>query len=365
MKKLVLSSDAISKAMRKLSLAVNTKSILPVLRNVYCKVAKNEVQLVTSDNEITIAYTCEADTTDAPFELLIPFDFLNKVSGLLKGQPITIEHPSTRKAKIIGDDDIFELNSLDKLEDFPDVPAVPKKYSLTLDENFVSVLSAAMHTCMKDPTNQNVLIHSCLDIQEAGTNLVSTDTQALYKMKINGTAGQPDQLLFSSRLAKSLEGMGEMDLSWSQKQMAFVTDKVTVWAIRHEGKYPNYNTIIPKFDWNLSLERPVLINALSKACLSSNETKRTVLDFKKAPGKIHFETDDIDLARRIEVNIPGNYTGELDRLALNAGKLLTMMEQIDTKTIRLHINSHDKAVIVTSEENENYLGLIIPSKLAS
>ncbi|MEO6610713.1 MAG: DNA polymerase III subunit beta [Chitinophagaceae bacterium] len=364
MKKLVISSDSISAAMKKLALAVNSKSILPILRNVYCKVNKGGVQFITSDQEITISYTCEADTEGAPFEMLIPFDFLNKVSGLLKGEPIAIELPSTRKAKITGSDDIFELNSLDKLDEYPEVPAVPKKNRLKLEKGFIDLLSKSMDTCAKDAAIE-ALQFSCLDIQEKEINLVSTDTMALFKMKIEAEPSSVDQLLLSSKIASAIDGIGDMELSWSQKQMAFVGEKISVWATRHEGKYPNYKAIIPKYDWNLTLERSVLVKALKKACLSSNETKRTVLDFKSQPGKLHFETDDTELARRIEVNIPADFTGDVIKMAIHAGKLLTMMGQINTNTIRLAIDNPEKAIIVTSEENENYLGLIIPFKIGN
>lgn len=361
MKKLIVSSDSVSKAMKKLSQAINPKSILPVLRNIYCIVGKGELQLVTSDNEITISYTLNAETTGHPFEMLIPFDYLNKLIGIVESTPIEIELAAARKARITTNGDIDELNSLDNVDEFPDLPAVPKKNMVKLDEEFVPSLAKVMHACALEK-NHAIFSKACLDIQEAEVNLVATDTQILSRYKLDLETSITDQLLFTHKIAKAIEGIGAMELSWSSKQIAFKGQTLTVWATRHEEKFPNYKTIIPKYEWNLELEKPGLMLALRKACISNNETKRTIIELKKKPGIIHLEADDIDYGRKINANVAGDYTGDTASIAVHAGKFLTLVDQLDVEKVRLHIHSSEKAIMITSEDDKSYLGLIIPLK---
>ena len=134
MKKFVISSNDLKPAIKKLALAINEKSVLPVTKNILCKVTAGEVHMIATDLEITISYNCPAQMVEgAPFELMLPFDFLSKVLTVVKNEPILIEHPSARKARLVCSEDKYELNSLEKFEDYPAIPAIPKKNKLQLD----------------------------------------------------------------------------------------------------------------------------------------------------------------------------------------------------------------------------------------
>lgn len=364
MKKFVISSEALRPALKRLSQAVSTSTVLPVLKNIYFKVAKDEVEMITTDTELTISYKCPADTEGEPFDLLIPFDFLNKIVALIKSAPITVQHPSARKAWILGTNDKYELSGLDDLALFPKHPSIPKKNSLGLTKGFVGLLSHAMHTAAKGELKFPALLNACLDIEPSGVTLVSTDTQVLYRYKLPiNLCGGPDQLLLTPKIATALEGLEEIDLLWHDSQLAFRSRNVTIWATRNEGKFPNYKAIVPNHLPNLELNRAVFIDALNKACLSSSVIKSTTIHLKNSPGTVHFEIDDPDYNRKIQVDFAGSYSGEADSIVIDAKKMLTMMKQVDVESIRLHIAHPTKAVLVSSEEDESYLGLIMPLKI--
>jgi DNA polymerase-3 subunit beta len=78
MKKIIISTDALKPALSKLGQAVNPKSVLPVLLNLYCRVTENQVELIATNLEITIYYRLQCAAKEA-FDFLIPFDFLNKI----------------------------------------------------------------------------------------------------------------------------------------------------------------------------------------------------------------------------------------------------------------------------------------------
>lgn len=362
MKKFVIDSEKLKPALKKLSQAVNSKSILPALKNIYCKVTKQEVELITSDSELTISCKCVAGTEGEPFEMLIPFDFLNKVTSLIKSAPIWIEHPSTRKARIIGMNDSYELNSLDKLEEYPNTPAVPKKNTLQVDEHFIPFLTKAMRTVsQEEETKFPALTRGCVDMN-GEINIVSSDKVCIYKHKVAAESPVTEQLLISSKFAKAMEGLEAVELSWSTKQIAVKSETITVWCTRHEDKYPDYKRFIPDFPANLKVQRLALVDAMHKACLSSDEKKLTTMLLKKETGRIHFECEDPDMGRKISVNIPGDYTGEVTEVTIMAHKMLTLLEQISVDEVVLHIGEATKAIVISSPEDVDYLGLIIPIK---
>lgn len=360
MKKFVISSNDLKPALKKLGLAINEKSVLPVTKNILCKVgADNIVEMIATDLEITLSYKCQAQLVEGgPFELMLPFDFLSKVMTVVKNEPILFEHPSARKARFICTEDKYEINSLDKFEDFPKIPSIPKKNVLQLDANFNELLNLAMLTVNKDelrPSMQRVL----LDIQKDASYLASTDAHFMFRHKVNITCPEPEQIQFSAKMAKALEGVEAVDLCWSEKQVVIKNEKIILWCRRYDDKYPNYGSVIPSnYEKNLTLEKLLLQDTLHKACL--NGTKQTSLLLKKEAGFIHFETDDADLARKISNRLAAEYTGEVEVIAFNARKMLTVLDQVQESNVNLHIHDASKAILFTTDENPDYTGLLMP-----
>ena len=84
MKKFIVSSQILKQVLHKLGLAVNTKTVLPVLSNVYIKVTDGQLELITSDLETTIIYRTEAETSGEGFEFLMSYQLLSKITTLSK-----------------------------------------------------------------------------------------------------------------------------------------------------------------------------------------------------------------------------------------------------------------------------------------
>lgn len=358
MKKLIISTDILKPALKKLSQAVNPKAVVPALTNLYCKVAHNKVELITSDLELTIFYVCECETEGAPFEMLIPFDFLQKIVSLTGSAPLTIQHPSSRRAKIIGIGDVYELNSLEKPENFPKPPTVPNQKSISLDENFIEHISKAMLTVAKDDLRP-AMSRVCLDIVKDTMNIVSTDAHMLYTYKLQVDGDDNEQLQISPKMAKAMEGFKNIELSWHAKNIAVKSDNVLLVATRHEDKYPAYRTVIPKGNSaNLPLERNSLVNALERGCLVN--AIQNNLQLKKKTENICIAATDVDFERKSEIEIQGTYTGNTEEVAINPKKMITLMHQVDTDIINLHIHGATTGIVITSDEDPNYLGLIMP-----
>ncbi len=360
MKKFSISSDELKKALKKVGQAINPSTVLPVTKNIYCQVTGSVLEMITTDIEITIAYKCAIDNSGGEdFKLLLPFDFINKIVSVTPNMPITFEHPSTRKAKVLCEDDVYELKTLDKLEDFPKLPETPTKNSLSLDKDFIDVIGRAMLTVSKEELRPS-MTRALVDIKETESFVVSTDAHHLFRFKLNIGSAAPEQIQFSKKMAKAIEGMNEIKLSWTKDKVALQNDVITVWCRLYDDKYPQYGAVIPNYGPNLELKKSDLSNALHKAMIAGNSTGQVVLHLKKLIGFVSFESVDDNSERVITGKVAGDYTGEVETISLNAKKMLTIMDQVNAETLKLHINSSSKAVLVSSEEDENYLGLIMP-----
>lgn len=359
MKKFIISSDQLKPALKKLGQVVDSKSVLPVLSNILCKVDVNQVEFITSDLQITISVVCPAEAKEA-FELLLPFNYLADIIALSPHAPFEIEHPSVRKARIICDQEVYAINSLDKLEDFPKLPK-PIKEKFTMENDIVDLLNKALLTVSKDelrPSMTRVL----MDLGKESV-LVSTDAHALFRQNINCEMEVAESLQFSPKMIKAMHGMFEASLAWTDKMVCIKGNNTTIWCTRFTDKYPDYKAVIPaleNYEPNLEIGKNVLADALQKCCISSSGVKQTNIDLLSEKGIICFTSDDVDMERKNQIKKSAIYSGKVSNLMVNATKMLTALNQVDADIIKLHIHSPTKAILITTDENPDYLGLIMP-----
>lgn len=356
MKKIIVSSDDLKPALKKLSHAFNAKSVLPALSNMLVKAEAGSVELITSDTENTISAKIKAETTGT-FDLLIPFDFFCRVMALAGSTPVAIEL-NNNKGKILIEQDVYELKSLAKTEEFTKIPGLPKQNSLSLQPDFVQWLTEASKTVSGDEARP-AMTCVCLDIKKEGLLVISTDAHTLFKHKIQGTAETEEQILIPHKLSKILAGMGELELSWNSKMIGVKAGNYTVWSRRQEYQFPDYNVIIPQTAENVELRHDSLSRALAKACLSSIEIKQTSFQFVSS-NVLRLLTDDQNTERLIKVELPAAFAEDVPGFLINAEKLLTMLGQVKVENIKLHVASSTMAILLSSPEDPDYLGLIMP-----
>lgn len=361
MKKFIIASDQLKPALKKLGQAIDAKGVLPITKNILCKVGDNSVELIATDTEITISIVCPAETNKQPaFELLLPFNYLADIVALSPHAPFEIQHPSVRKALIICDQEEYAINSLEKLDDFPKLPKLIKG-KFAFGNDVVDTLTKALLTVSKDdlrPSMTRVL----MDLDKESV-LVSTDAATLFRQGISCEVSEPEQLQFSAKMIKSMHGMTDPELAWDKKMVCIKDDNTTIWCTRFTDQYPDYKAVIPameEYEPNLEISKEALEDALNKCCISSIGTKQTTIHLLEEKGVIKFTSDDPDMGRKNQVKKSADYTGSIEVVAVNAGKMLNMLNQVEADTVKLHIHSKTKAILISTEENPDYLGLIMP-----
>jgi len=357
MKKLVINTEAMRPVLKKLSQAINPKPVIPSLSNLYLRAREGEVELITSDQELTISYVLPCECKQE-FEMLIPFGFISDLIGLLGNQPIEIQQHPGNKGVIIAEGESHQLG-LEKVKDYPAIPDAPVKNKMELDKEFMEWLQMAMATVGKDDLRP-AMTQALLELGKEGVTIVSTDSHSLFRRFFKKTfEGNAEDILISPRVAKAVHGFEKATLSWRQNHIALAADKITVIATRLDAKFPHYRSVIPNSNPTLELNREDLMVALSKACLFN---KRQVA-FQFPAGvtdKFNVAATDADMERFSEVTVQGKYTGKTDNIAFSPLLFKTILTDLPFDVIRLHIDGPKRGVVITAEDQPDYLGMIMP-----
>jgi DNA polymerase III subunit beta len=355
MKKIIISSATLKQALQKLNLVIVSRPQLPVLANIYCKVTEGKLELITSNAEITIFYRMECEAQEA-FDFLIPFDFLNKIVGLNKHCPLEIE--SGKKVKITVGSDIYHIKVSEKLEDFPKLPELPKKKSLEIRNDVLDCMRLALTTTGGNNPLKAMYSYVLLELSAGKVTVASSDgSYMVYSKEFAFDQQEAEHLLISPKVIKALEGTEVVNVFYHAKALGFESQDMTVVTTRAETKFADFRKVFPP-EWpsNLKVQRDVLVDALNKCLLTNDDLHATKLTL--APSELKLSSDDHLL--NVKVEIPITYTGTVKEATINSDKLMRLLGQIEHDEISLAIHDPNKAIVLSSEGEEGYQGMIMP-----
>ncbi len=357
MKKFILSNQELKKGLHRLGNVVPVKSVLPALTNIHCKVGEKSIEMIGSDLETTIILKLEAETFGDAFEFLLPFSLISKIVALSGNSPLAFSMNKS-SVKITGENDAYELK-LQKVEDFPKLPKVEDINSIDIEKELIALLKVATLTVGKDenkPAHQKVL----LELRKAGVTVASTDGSFVIFSNTLSELSAPadDDLLINPKVIKSIEDIQQAKLTWSEKTISFQGDKVTVLITRPEAKFPNYRRMFPEdFPSNVKVLRQDLVNALEKCNISNDYFKEMKIDLTKK-GKLILTANDKESGININVEVPGNYSGQVETIKASSEKMLKLMAQVDYDDIEMAIHDARRPIIFRNED-AGYQGLLM------
>lgn len=358
MKKLITGTEVLKDALKKLGLAVSRKPAIPALSNLYLKASAGSAELITTDLELTISCSLPCECNDT-FEMLIPFDFVSRLLALLGTQPLTIEYHSATKGALVADGETYKLDSLDKVKDFPEIPTVPVKNVLEFDEEMMKWLERVTVCVTKDELRP-AMTQACLEIDGDGVTMVSTDAHVLCRKFFAKPSSIPaESVLIGPRVSRALHGAEKATFSWRQNHVAMVSEKLTVIQTRVDARFPDYKVVIPNSKPTLDLDRNLVLGALMKAELVN---KRQV-DFRFADGvndRFSVCASDIGFGLASEVTVACVNCGKTAAVAFDPILLTRLLADLPFDMVKFHIDGPSRGIVITSDEDESFLGLIMP-----
>ncbi|RYG48263.1 MAG: hypothetical protein EOO01_13755, partial [Chitinophagaceae bacterium] len=270
-----------------------------------------------------------------------------------------IEMQVDKKVKIITQADAYDIKVSDKLEDYPKTPAVPQKNSIAIPSETIDCLHVALATIAPGYLNRPMLMNVLLELQAGKMIVASTDgAYQVYTKQFDSDNQEAEQFLLSKKFLSVIDAGKPAKLYYHSKHVAFEMDDTVIIGTRVNGQYVKYLDIFPA-DWapNLILPKDVLVQAMQKCSLASDEYKKTTINLKKK-GELKLTSD--DHAIKVNVVVEGNYTGDVEVTALNSEAVLNVLGQVETDEIELAIHDAKRSIVITCKNDPGYRGLLMP-----
>ncbi|HEY9094566.1 MAG TPA: DNA polymerase III subunit beta [Hydrogenophaga sp.] len=360
--------DKVLAALQSVAGIVERRHTLPILANVMLNKTGPSVQLTTSDLEIQIRTTSELDGDNGNFATTLG---ARKLIDILRTMPSdqTVSLENTGGKLILkGGKSRFTLQSM-PAEDFPLVQespsfgpvfAVPQK---TL-KSLLSQVSFAMAV-----HDIRYYLNGILFVAEGkNLSLVATDGHRLAFASAELDVEVPKQevilprktVMELQRLLSDKEGAIEMQFATNQAKfsfdgMEFVTKLV-------EGKFPDYNRVIPKNHKNIvTLGRAPLLASLQRTAIMTSEKFKGVR-LNVEPGTLRVASSNAEQEEAVD-ELDIDYGGDAIEIGFNVTYLIDALQNMSQEMVRIELSDGNSSALVTNPDDNAFKYVVMPMRI--
>jgi DNA polymerase-3 subunit beta len=377
--KFIVSSSTLLKQLQMLSGVLNTSNTLPILDNFLFEVDKGTLTISASDLETTITTHITVESKDSG-NVAVPARLLIDTLKTFPEQPLTFSIDKKRLAiEISSDYGKYKITGQNG-DEFPKAPSVDNGQAIEMDS---SVLSRAIGRTLFAAGNDELRpVMSGVFVQFApdGTTFVATDAHKLVRyrrldVKSSASASfilprKPLNLL--KNILAANEGAVRVEynttnarFSWGIAPDGSIGSTLICRLI--DGKYPNYDAVIPKNNPNkLTVDTTALLGSIRRVSIFANKTTHQVR-LKVAGSELNISAEDLDFSNEAAERLTCAYTGDDMEIGFNSRFLVEMLTNIDSQEAMLEMSAPNRAGILlpmnNNADSEDTLMLVMPVML--
>ncbi len=371
--KFTLSSGALNSRLQSLAKVINSKNSLPILDSFLFEVANNSLKITASDSENIMQTTIALDQCEGDGVFAVPSRTILDAVKELSEQPLTFDiDVNALTIKILYQNGIYNFTA-QNADEYPRTTAVPDGATLlTIDSSTLADnISRSLFATAQDELRP-VMNGIYFDLSADCLAIVASDGHKLVRnQNFSINSDTPASFILPKKPATLLKNTlskdgGDVIIKFDDRTAEINFSDTVLTCRLIEGKYPNYNSVIPQNNPNkMVIDRKALISALRRVLPFSSESSQLVR-LSLTAGKLELSAEDIDFATSAKEQIVCDYTGNAMSIGFKGGSLQEIINNIDSNEFEMQLADPSRAgIVVPAEqpENENVLMLLMPMLL--
>lgn len=365
----IVSSASLTKQLQLISGVLNNNNTLPILDNFLFEIENGVLSVTASDLGTTMSSSLAVESKEN-FNVAIPAKFLLDILKTFADHPLTFSINKDNFAiEISSDYGKYKLSGFNGA-DFPKVPAIEQVSHLSIGADvLLNAINKTLFAAGNDELRP-VMSGVYCEIEKDQMTFVATDAHKLVKYVRKDTKSDlSTSIILPSKpltLLKNSLGSSEDEVSidFNENNAYFSYGKVKLVCRLLEGKYPNYEAVIPKQNPNvLSVDKQLLQSSIKRVSIFSNKSTYQV-KFKMAGRELNISAEDLDYSNEANERLTCNYQGEDMEIGFNSRFLIDMLNNVDSEEVNIEMSAPNRAgLIIPSEmesDKEDILMLVMP-----
>lgn len=373
----VVSSSVILRATTTLGGIIGSSSSLPILDNFLFEQKGGRLTISASDMETTMMSTIDVEGSGEG-KIAVPAKMLLEILKTFPEQPITFSTDEAAHVLYINYGGVDSEGKCDiPYEDADEYPQMPAMENVTQTVVTSEILASAIQKTLFATGNDDmrpVMSGVLFKFTPDGLIFVATDAHKLVKyVREDISSPVPVEFIMPKKPLNIMKSMMagvacDVTITFNQTNARFQTDDIVIVCRLIDGKYPNYEAVIPKENLNqLLIDRILFQNSLRRIALFSNKvTHQTRLSL--SPSEVLISAEDRDMGKKAVEKVPCAYSGDKMDIGFNSRFLLEMLGNLESKDVTIDMSAPNRAGIlrpVESPEGENITMLVMPVILSN
>ena len=365
-----ISSTTICNRLQTLNKVINSKNSLTILDSILFELQDNILKMTASDGDITLVSTLEVNSAEGSGKFAL--NATQIINGLkeISDQPVKITiNDQDFKVIIKYQNGKCEFNGQSG-EDYPIMKGVSEGAQTVKIENnalFNGINKSLFATA--DDELRPVMNGIYFDLTPEYLAVVASDGHKLVRNKILTIhSDQPAAFILPKKPASLLKNLlgkdgGDVTIRFDERnaQISYGDGELICRLI--EGRYPNYNSVIPQNNPNqLTVDRLGLQAALRRVQPFANDSSN-LIRFHVEGGTLQLDAEDYDFSKTATERIACSYNGQPMSIGFKGSSFIDILGNFDCQEVNILLADSSRAgLVLPSEqpENQDVLMLMMP-----
>ena len=344
--------------------ALSPRTTNPILEGVLVEAFGDEVQLICSDERLTIATRIPAEILD-PGRGVVTGRLFSEFVRRLQGGEMTVTMNQNHQFNLKCPGSVSNIAG-QEADLFPRLPVVSDEHEILLPQEMLRDMIQKTEFAIAQEDMREVLTGSYLEIANGEASMVGLDgfRLALRRAKCADLEAQVSAIIPGRALGDIGKLLNEGEdamaaLSFDGNRLHIRLDKTDIYVLLVEGEYIQYRRIIPaQFSTHVTLDLETFKKCLDRASLMAREGSNNLIQLRFVEGSVYIESQSQvgDVHEEMDAEQVG---GDLN-IAFNVKYLTDVVRSIDTEQIELSLNGSVQPCVITPKGDPNYLHLVLP-----
>lgn len=352
----VVSSKALLQQLQIVGGVVASNSNVPILNDFLFEVTDGALTIYGSDMETTISIRLTEVNTKKEGSIAIPAKLLLDTLKTFGDIPLTFTVDSKTGGVVLASDSGKYKLAGHNADDYPRMPQIDAAGSVSI--NSLALAQAVNKTSFATGNDElrPVMSGVLFELGPDGSNFVATDAHKLVRYKRKDVkASSIGSIILPKKPLNVLKGIltnmdVDVQINYNDSNVQFEFENIKVVSRLVEGKYPNYEVVIPKNNPNkLTVDKDPFLSAIRRVSIFSNKTTYQVR-FKIAGSELQISAEDLDFSNEAYERLTCHYQGDDMEIGFNSKFLVEMLNNIESDQVVMEMSEPNRAGILTPSE---------------
>ncbi|MBQ9426568.1 MAG: DNA polymerase III subunit beta [Paludibacteraceae bacterium] len=368
-----VSSTKLFANLQSVSRVIAAKNSLSILEDVLFDLNEGVLTLTASDGETTIRTSIDVEASEGNGKVAFGAKLLLETLREFPEQPLTFVIDEQNFSMLItsanGTYSFVGQNGMEYPEMRTDEENV-NGFSINAGVLLDSINKTIF--CTADDDLRPVMGGINFDLKPESLTMVATDAHRL--VRLTNTSIHSDNecsFILPKKPATILRNILQKEtedvrVAFGDKNVRFEFGRTLIVCRQIEGRYPNYNAVIPQNNQNkVIVDRQTIVNACKRVSVFAN-TGTSLLKLALTNNSIKISAQDIDFSTSAEENITCSYDGTPMAIGFKAPFLVEILAAIESNDVLIELADPARAGLILpteNQENEEVLMLLMPMLL--